>query len=220
MKNEDFFGNFEKQYRQKLDNTLPAIIRLDGKSFSSLSRIYFPTTKTEPFSPVFKDTMVAVAKGLFSYIKGFVWDCFVVSDEISFYMEVPESVQDGEYIYGGVTNKINSILASYASLLMDRYITQRLEAPMIPMLFDCRCFNLDSKATVDAYFKYRKSNGVTNSVNTIARSYYTQKQLNGLSILQIEDKLKNEQNIDLSVTIDQFGKGVMIHSDTITGKGK
>ena len=61
--------------------------------------------------------------------------------------------------------------------------------------FDSRCWNLPFEE-VNNYFIDRQQDAERNSINLLAQQYYTQKELDGIKVKKLQDKLFTEQGIN------------------------
>ena len=126
------------------------IARLDGRSFTRLTR---KVLGLGPFSEVFRDHMVAVAKHCMGM--GYrVPLAYTESDEISLL------VADAHQLYGGKARKLLSLLAGEASAVL----SVRLG---LTACFDCRALELSTVEEVVDYFRWRAEDAHRNAVNAL-----------------------------------------------------
>lgn len=173
MASHDSLGDRMKFYEKNntpatFPNLSPFIVRIDGKAFHT-----FTKQCEKPFDQqlhrIMSVTMFDVAEkcgAKFGYTQ---------SDEISlvFWNDDYRS----QYYFDGKRDKINSVLASYATLYFNRvseYIFTSGEA-----VFDCRSFWVPNRSEVMNYIIWREQDAVRNSIQMLAQSLYSHKQLQG-----------------------------------------
>lgn len=150
---EQFEGNF-------------GIFRFDGKSFGRFTRrnqFAFPEDTT------FIKAMDAAAMNLFEEMSG-AHAAFIVSDEISLVLRASEN---GEFAYGGRTNKIASIGASICGTTLSMIFQS-------PAYFDGRGVGVETEEDVEAYFYERHRSGRKNAISMAAETKFSHKQLMGV----------------------------------------
>ncbi len=169
--------NYENRYRIKLTRRMPVIIRLDGKAFHTLTR-----GCQKPFDDVFQDTMQCTAFELCSQIQG-AKCAYVQSDEISILLtDFDRLATDAWFDYN--LQKIVSVSAGIASAYFsDYYLCDGQIA-----IFDSRAFNIP-KEEVCNYFIWRQQDWIRNSIQMLAQSYYSHKQLHGKNTSDMHEML-------------------------------
>jgi tRNA(His) guanylyltransferase len=76
-------------------------------------------------------------------------------------------------------------------------------------VFDARCFNLP-KEEVTNYFYWRQLDAMRNSVNMVGQFYFSQKQMEGKSVLQVKEMLKQlGEDWDNYAVVKQRGSCVL-----------
>ena len=160
-------NNYENRYRFKLTRRIPVIMRLDGKAFHTLTK-----NCEKPFDLHFNNSMWWAAFGVIEEIQG-AKCVYIQSDEISILItDFDKLTTDAWFDYN--IQKMTSVAASIASIAFNEqffYLEDGYKA-----LFDCRVFNIPKEEVVN-YFVWRQKDWVRNSVQMLARSYYSHKEL-------------------------------------------
>jgi tRNA(His) 5'-end guanylyltransferase len=164
-------SNYEDRQRFYLTRRTPVIMRLDGKAFHTV------TKKAEkPYDVTIINAMQATALKLLQEIQG-AKCAYIQSDEISILITDFDTLQT-EAWFDYNLNKMVSISAAIASVEFSKLFGKSV-------YFDSRVFNIP-KEEVTNYFRWRYLDWVRNSIQMLAQSLYSQKQLHGknTSILQ------------------------------------
>ena len=140
-------------YEESIDQTvlqeLYLVARLDGRSFSRLTKEICDFEA--PFDEKFRDMMINTVKQLmncgFRVIYG-----YTESDEISLLFHKDENT------FGRKVRKYNSILAGMASATFSLELGQ-------PVAFDCRLVPLPNIELVKDYFLWRQEDAHRNALN-------------------------------------------------------
>lgn len=183
---------YEVSSQTTLVGRMPVIIRLDGKAFHTFTR------KCEkPFDGKLHNTMCLTMEFLCRNIQTAVFG-YTQSDEISILLH-PYKKLDTCSWYGNNVQKMTSVSASFATgyfneiydwqkLLDDNgELTLRnptlngdffIPTPIIDKLafFDSRVFNIP-EAEVANYFHWRQKDAERNSIQMLAQSLYSHKEL-------------------------------------------
>ena len=191
--------NYENRVQLSLIRRMPVIIRLDGRSFHTLTR-----KCNKPFDERISDSIARTANCLCSIVQG-VKCAYTQSDEISLLLTDFDTLTTMAWFDYNI-QKIVSISASMASVKFS-------ELWGLPGCFDSRAFNLP-KEEVANYFVWRQKDWVRNSVSMLAQSHFSHKQLQnqgqaamhemlhskGENWNDLDPKWKNGQFIDKSDT--------------------
>lgn len=148
---------------------LPAIARIDGRAFHS-----FTKGMKRPFDEVFAscmiDTTIALVKETHACMG------YTQSDEITLAWYNP----DGQVFFDGRVFKMTSILASYATLVFNRLVAERMPSYVSKRpVFDARVWNVPNLAEGANAFLWRENDAVKNSISMAASAYYSHKELMG-----------------------------------------
>jgi len=165
---------YEKQYDSCVMPNAPMIARLDGRAFHSLCR-----KMEKPYDWRFRACMEFAMDDLLEGFHALV--AYSQSDEITLAWYLPDS--DSEYLFGGRVNKLNSILASAASVSFTdslRYFYRDTELRKAIGLFDCRVWSVPTLEEAANVFVWREQDAVRNSVLSLAQKYYSDSELFGM----------------------------------------
>lgn len=174
-------GNYENRDRHYLTRRLPVIIRLDGKAFHS-----YTAPLKDRFHAGLIEVMNLTAIKLCEEIQG-VQFAYVQSDEISLLLHDYKTLQSQAW-FDYNQSKVESVSAAIAATTFslnsgiiwghsdgECYYEEVIRKPAY---FDSRAFNIP-EAEVCNYFIWRQKDAIRNSIQSLAQSYYSQKQLHG-----------------------------------------
>jgi tRNA(His) 5'-end guanylyltransferase len=185
MKKKDSLGDrmkerYEDRSRFFLPRRSPVIIRVDGKAFHT-----FTHGMARPFDGAFMRAMDETAAVLVKEIQGAVCG-FVQSDEISVLLcDYQKRNSDAWFDYN--VQKMASVAAATATGAFIRAFTPL--CPPKPPTFDARCFSIPDLVEVHNYFIWRQKDCERNSIQMVAQSEYSQKQLHGKSCADMHEML-------------------------------
>lgn len=185
MSTKDEIGDriklYEAQHSQIVLKQLPVIVRLDGRSFHSLTK-----NMERPYDIQMSSVMVHIMSSL---VKEFVPVAgYTQSDEITllFYSDS----YNYELPFGGKVNKINSVFASHASVVLERLKYGLNIGKNKVETFDCRTFNVPSKEEAANCFFWREQDATKNAIQQMAgRSMYSHKELQNKNQSDIQEML-------------------------------
>lgn len=199
MKKSDAFGNrmkaYEKAYKVSLPKRLPVIIRIDGKAFHTYTR-----GLKKPFDEGLAEAMSQTAKYLCENISGCKL-AYYQSDEISLLITNNDKLTTEAWFDNGL-QKIVSVSASMATAYMNSLAWEG--KPDKLAMFDSRAFIVPEDEVAN-YFLWRQQDATKNSISMVAQANFSQKELNGLSGSQMQDKLMVEKDINWN-NIDTWKK--------------
>jgi len=188
--------NYEFPSQQYLTRHVPVIIRVDGKSFHGL-----PLEK--PFDNKFITVMKNLAFSVLREIQGGVL-AYAQSDEVSFLLwDWKQNSTSAWFDYR--KSKLESITASLATRYFSDYYGDQHN------VFDARAFNIPI-AEVPNYFIWRIRDWERNSLNMLAQSEYSQKQLNGKNKEQLHEML-HKKGINWASLSDELKNGTLVLPD-------
>lgn len=192
-----------KRYEAVFDNTLvrrsPAIVRVDGKSFHTLTR-----GMERPFDRGFAACMDAVAESLCEQMQGAKL-AYVQSDEVSVVLTDYDTLQT-EGWFGYRVQKMSSVAASIATSVFALAFSLAFPDRMASGLFDARVFVLPKDEVVN-YFVWRQRDAVRNSILATGQAHFSPKQMHGKSTNQVQELLFQEHGINWSDTDAYFKRG-------------
>ena len=170
--------NYEKKY--ELPINLPVIIRLDGRCFHTLTH-----GMEKPFDNIFIDMMNTIGLKLCEEIQ----NCrlaFLQSDEISFL--VYNKIESTPW-FGNELQKMCSISSSLAAAIGTKYIFENIpNKTRSNISFDSRAFIVPPKEVVN-YFLWRQQDWERNSLQMLARKYYSQSKMQNKSAEDMHEML-------------------------------
>lgn len=161
-----------------------AIIRVDGRSFSSMTKEKNGWVK--PFDPLFTKAMKKAALALCDKSNLGVQWAFQQSDEISVLLDLGPVETDR--LFQGRVSKLTSLAASAATLEFGR----TAGSEYFPV-FDARLLAVPDgrlhETFIANYLEDRKHNGVANAVSMFARSHFSHKELMHKDLLTVAEML-------------------------------
>jgi tRNA(His) 5'-end guanylyltransferase len=195
----------ESQFDQQVPSHLPFIIRLDGVSFSK-----FTKGINKPFDHRLVRSFQQTTEDLVAKFLPATGYC--QSDEIS--LVFPSAFVNGdgatkkEHMYKGRSQKLTSVIASYASVRFNYHLTQqnweglplKVQQRMIghEAYFDGRVIVFDSTEEVaDCIFWRSNCDGLRNAISHIALHHFTAKELHGQSIVKQLENLHKIKGINV-----------------------
>ena len=153
----------QKEYEDAYDTTiirrLPIIIRLDGRSFSKLTK-----KLPKPFCSKFVELMTNTTLELVKQIDGAVF-AYQQSDEISIIVK-NDNNEDTTPWFGNRIQKIASISASIATYEFNKYLWEMSNKPELhgTPLFDARVFAVPDIVEALNYLVFRQQDCARNAV--------------------------------------------------------
>lgn len=211
-KEQDSLGNRMKDYESVSKNRMtrrsPVIIRCDGKAFHNFCKRF-----ERPYDKFFNDCMNAVMVKLCSEIQGAKYG-ERHSDEISILVTDYDKVTTDAY-FDYEVQKIVSVVAGMATAELCRHLAIKereyetcsknfdeiyTKRHVISWneswpVFDCRCFNIP-KEEISNYFWWRMLDAKRNSINMMAQSLFSHKQLQGKTCDEMQELLFSEKGIN------------------------
>lgn len=167
---------YEKVFDTKVPNRMPIIIRLDGKAFHT-----FTKTMEKPFDINFMKAMIEAMRYVCKNIQTTVFG-YVQSDEISLLL-FNYNTFESQPLFNNRIQKLTSISAATVTAFLNSY----LKLPLNNLQkFDARVFVLPEKEVVN-YFLWRQQDAETNSINMLAQSLYSHKELQNKNNLQLKE---------------------------------
>lgn len=211
----DSLGDRMKRYEAVADATLmrraPAIVRVDGKAFHSLTR-----GMQKPFDPEFSFCMVNAASALVLELQGAKL-AYVQSDEISVVLTDYDTLQtDAWFAYR--VQKMASVAASIATAAFTEQFQRYPHFKGRP-LFDGRVFSLPSEDEVVNYLIWRQQDDVRNSIQATGQAHFSAKQLHGKNQKEIQEMLFQERGINWNDTPTYLKRGVVVSRESVSGVG-
>lgn len=204
-------GDRMKQYEAVPKNFLlrrtPVIIRLDGKAFHTFTR-GFDKPFDEAIELAMENTMLRLCQNIQGCVLG-----YTQSDEITLVLCDYQKVDTDAWFEYNV-EKMCSVAASMATLYffkeLYRYVDELWSSNDISFsdridlinrklemgaFFDARCFNVPKEEVINCLI-WRQQDATRNSIQALAQSLYSQKQLSGLKCSQLQDKMFTEKGVN------------------------
>lgn len=204
---------YEEIFSYKLPDQVPIIIRVDGRSFHTMSKRY---KWNKPFDLKFISNMKLITLELCKEIMN-VKLAYTQSDEISLLLINYDSLEKESW-FDNKIQKICSISASIATSKAYELFGYKLH-------FDSRCYTLPQHEVIN-YFIWRQHDWERNSLSMFARSFFSQKELNNKKKTEIHNmlhdigqnwsKLSNELKCGVSCIKDTSGVWKSITSPIFT----
>jgi tRNA(His) guanylyltransferase len=164
---------YEETFRQKLPIRMPAVVRLDGKAFHTLTR-----GCEKPFDnkihTALREATIAVMEEMPARL------AYGQSDEVSFLL-IDYNKFDSEQWFDGNVQKIASVAAS----IMGAHFTKEYGKPGY---FDARAFVVPERDIVN-YFIWRQRDCIRNSISACAQAEFSPKELHGKNSDQMKEML-------------------------------
>mgnify|MGYP001627756958 CR=1 FL=1 len=169
------------------DPSLPVYARIDGRGFSRFTR-----GMRRPFDARMTRAMAATAETLL--LETQCRAAYVQSDEISLVWHCPEP--GSELFFGGKPQKMVSVLAGLATAAFTKALIEDEDglAEFLPRMphFDARACQMPSTAEAAAMFAWRGSDARRNAIQSLARSHFSHRSLQGVSTSQMLDMLSEK----------------------------
>lgn len=195
---------YEKVSRAYLTRRTPVIIRLD------IAHAHTFTKKFErPFDRIFMHIMQETMEKLCKTVQNCVLG-YTQSDEITLVL-CDYKNKDTAAWFDNQVQKICSTSAALATLyfnqLFDRYIDNLGDALtwedyeiynnaiVFGATFDSRCFNLPKEEVCNCLI-WRQQDATRNSIQMLAHSLFSHKELQGLSCKELQDKMMLEKGVN------------------------
>lgn len=224
---KEFYENRTKTY---LTRRTPVIIRCDGVAFHT-----FTKGLKKPFDLIFIEAMQRTTLDLCKKIQGCKFG-YVESDEISLVLTDYDTLTTAAW-FDYSNQKLCSVAASLATLYFNKNFAaavQRYESALntnpevyqessyweyLDLLkkkvetggyFDARAFNIP-KEEITNYFIWRQQDASRNSIQSLARAHFSQKELMNLNNSQLQDLLHEKKGINWNncTTIEKRGSGII-----------
>ncbi len=195
MNLSDRMKRYELSFKQHIVRRCPAICRLDGRAFHTL------TSKLEkPYDPVFHTVMESVAKHLCECIPTAKF-AFGQSDEISILL-IDYGNSETDAFFDGVVQKLASLIASEATSIFSACIFKMVNGAlpafeeflpayadlMFKATFDARVFTVPEK-DVNNYFVWRQQDARRNAVQGTAQLHLSAADIKNKSNVMLMDEL-------------------------------
>lgn len=198
---------YESASDRRLMPLLPALARVDGRTFHSFTR-----GMNRPYDETFAKAMVDTA--LFLARETNACMAYTQSDEITlaWISLTPKS----QIWFDGRVAKMVSQLAAQATLCFYRVVLKRMPdyASRLPT-FDARVWQVPNRAEGANVFLWREWDATKNSISMAAQSVYSEKALHGKNGAQKQEMLW-QKGINWNDYPAFFKRGTYVQRQTIT----
>ena len=202
----DRIKSYEKRYTgDQFLPGVPVVARLDGKRFSK-----FTKHMNKPWDPKFTEAMIATTMQLVEKTHARIG--YTQSDEISLVFLAEN--QKSELWLGGRVQKMTSILASMGTAFFNERLGRTSSAG--PAFFDCRVFQVPSKAEAVNVLVWREFDAVRNSIQMLAHHHFSHKYLHGKNTSEMQDMLMQERGLNWNDTSSCWKRGTYVQRQTRT----
>lgn len=212
----DRMKGYEETTRYTLMRRSPVIIRLDGRAFHTFTKglkYVDETLEDTPFSTVMHTCMYLTTRALINGIQNAVI-AYSQSDEITILLRDWDKHETEQWFDGNI-QKIVSISASIASVAFSNAFSQYKDMAynslsysqvigdftkgflIQPTLvqFDSRVFNIPEAEVVNNFI-WRQQDASRNSVQMLARHYFSHKELHKKNNGEIQDMLMLQKGVN------------------------
>ena len=203
---------YEKIPQTKLMRRTPVAIRIDGKAFHTFTKGF-----DKPFDRILMNSMQATMKYLCENIQGCVFG-YTQSDEITLILIDYQTFETAAW-FDYEVQKLCSVAASMATMAFneafyneweeynrwcyesgfaedeDRELSEIYRNKIFKATFDARCFNIP-KEEVGNLIYWRQLDAIRNSIQMVGQHYFSHKELQGKSCIDIRTMLHVEKNIN------------------------
>jgi tRNA(His) 5'-end guanylyltransferase len=212
--------NYENRSKNFLTRRIPVIIRVDGKSFHTFCKRF-----KKPYDEVLNESLNRVMENICEHVQG-VKFAERHSDELSFLLTDYDTITTDAFfdynvqkICSVVASKATAEFCRRLMLseqermrnysrsvvtheqLLERTVFQQtynkvyLDSNENWPTFDCRCFNIP-KEEITNYFWWRMLDSKRGSINMMAQSLFSHKDLQNLSCDEMQEKMWKEKNMN------------------------
>ena len=204
---------YENVSKTKLLRRTPVALRIDGKAFHTFTRDF-----KKPFDSILISAMQNTMRYLCANIQGCVFG-YTQSDEITLILLDYQTLTTSAW-FDYEVQKMCSIASSMATMIFNKeftrmannYIDNTMEAWNISddekkymntlekamamgAMFDCRAFNIPKEEVTNLVY-WRQQDAAKNSVQMVARCYFTQKELNKKNTSEMQDMLHEQFKVN------------------------
>ena len=201
-------GERMKRYESVTDILLmrrtPVVLRFDGCHFHT-----FTKGLAKPFDYIFRKSMWETMKDLCKEIQGAAFG-YTQSDEISLVI-IDYKNRDSAAWFDYRLSKMCSVGAAMASRFFNNNFRFNVEVEMKAQLtseeykkyakhfdiadFDCRAFNIPKEEVCNCLI-WRQKDSERNSIQALAQSMYSHKQLEGIKNDTLQNKMFTEKGVN------------------------
>ncbi len=172
----DRMKKYEAAAKTVLPCRMPVIVRLDGRAWHTWVK---KINAQRPFDDRLMDVMARATKRLCESIQGAVF-AYTQSDEISILLHNYKRLTSEPW-FGNEIQKMVSISASQAS----SFVTLEYG---VETMFDARVFVIPESDVINAFI-WRQQDAVRNSIQMLAQSMFSHKELHGKNCDELQEMM-------------------------------
>jgi tRNA(His) guanylyltransferase len=178
----------------------PLVARLDGKAFHT-----FCKGLQRPFDERLSRLMVRVMSALVDRFNAKIG--YTQSDEITL-VWFSDSTSSTEYVFDGRFQKLNSLLAAYATAVFNRDLQTFLpeKGGELP-IFDCRSFVVPNLLEAYHAVLWRQQDCTKNAISMAAQSMFSHRSLQGQNGSQMQERMWSEKGVNFNDYPAAFRRG-------------
>lgn len=210
MSDHTSLGDRMKQYEEPSINRRafkgqPLIARLDGNNFHT-----FTKGLKRPYDERLSELMIGLTEALVDRYSAVIG--YTQSDEITLAWFTPTGLTTGDYPFSGRFQKLESLLAGFASA----WFTSKLREGTIPektdqlVCFDCRAFVVPNRREAYHTFLWRQLDATKNAISMAAQAHFSHKTLQHLHGGQMKNLLLSEKGINFDEYPSFFRRGTFV----------
>lgn len=210
MKKDDFgdrMKSLEKAFTSQLIEP-PAFlcVRIDGKGFSKFTKGF-----AKPFDDGLSEAMILTTERLVKETHASVG--YTQSDEITLLYK--PNVNGHEFLFGGKTSKLNSVLASMTAANFNYFIgktapTQYADKGLA--YFDCRSWAAPSDIEASNVLLWRTQDARKNSISSLCRWTAGHKAMESLNQEQMKELLLDTHGVSWEELPNKYKYGTYVKS--------
>lgn len=204
--------------KTKLMRRCPVALRIDGKAFHTFTRGF-----QKPFDRVLVKSMQRTMKYLCENIQGCVFG-YTQSDEITLILVDYQKLTSCAW-FDYEVQKMCSVAASMATMAFNKFFAEEVEiekltykTSLVPQcvetqkkiqeyhttldkavkkgaMFDCRAFNIPKEEVTNLVY-WRQLDASKNSIQMVARTFFSDNQLHKKNTSEMQDMLFNEYKVN------------------------
>lgn len=178
----------------------PLVARLDGRGFHT-----FCKGLTKPFDDRLSKLMQRVMRDLVERFGASVG--YTQSDEITLAWFV-DSTSQAEYVFDGRFQKMDSLLAAYASSVFNRELQTYIpEKGASTEIFDCRSWVVPNLLEAYHSILWRQQDCTKNAISMAAQSIFSHKFLQGMNGPTMVAKMWSDRGVEFEKFPSEFRLG-------------
>lgn len=181
----------------------PIVARLDGKSFHTFTR-----GLRRPYDERLSQLMVETTKALVDRFQAKVG--YTQSDEITLVWYI-ETSSDAEYPFSGRIQKMESLMAAFASVYFNRQLERFLPEKKNEMpTFDARVFAVPTLTEAYNSVLWRQHDCTKNAISMAAQSMFSHKALQGKSGAEMQEMMWSAHGVNFNDYPAFFKRGSFV----------